>query len=434
MVDKTRRRALYFFGADPELFDLVFVANATAGVKLVAEAFRDLGEKTTKKSFWYGYHSEVHSSILGVREITEDRYHCFASDEEVERFLDDTQQDTIRGPGDSELGLFAYPGQSNLSGRRLSKAWPRRIRRNPALRNTYSLFDAAALAMTCPLNTLFGDSDAAPDFTCLSLYKIFGFPDLGALIVRRDSGHILNLRKYFGGGTIAQVFPLNGYSHTVKKGPGLGGPRGLWSIHDAVEDGTLPFHSILALSLAIDTHFRLYGSMVRRLSLHSASELTNPQAAVSHHCTNLAVLLYRKLAELRYPDGSLVVELYTDPVTGYKDPSLQGAIFAFNVLRQDRSYVSWLEVERAANSAGVLIRAGGKLIQDAITHWPSYGLLTMVIRCLLPGRRPQSTPVRRVGVESDVLEWPCLRLRRNSHHQPAPNRVSSDGLMRGCPT
>lgn len=47
---------------------------------------------------------------------------------------------------------------------------------------------------------VFQDVDQAPDFTCLSLYKIFGFPDLGALVVRRASGHILTLRKYFGGG------------------------------------------------------------------------------------------------------------------------------------------------------------------------------------------------------------------------------------------
>jgi molybdenum cofactor sulfurtransferase len=65
---------------------------------------------------------------------------------------------------------------------------------------TDTLLDAAALAMTSPMDNVFRDPDNAPDFTCLSLYKVFGFPDVGALVVRRASGHILALRKYFGGG------------------------------------------------------------------------------------------------------------------------------------------------------------------------------------------------------------------------------------------
>jgi hypothetical protein len=63
---------------------------------------------------------------------------------------------------------------------------------------------------------------------------------------------------------------------------------------------------------------------------------------------------------LRYSDGSPVLEVYTDPKKGYEDPSTQGATFAFNVLRQDGSYVSWMEVEKMANISGVYIRAGGE--------------------------------------------------------------------------
>jgi len=29
----------------------------------------------------------------------------------------------------------------------------------------------------------------------VSFYKVFGFPDLGGLVVRKDSGHILALRR-----------------------------------------------------------------------------------------------------------------------------------------------------------------------------------------------------------------------------------------------
>lgn len=265
MVDDVRAKTLRFLGADPRHFDLVFVANATAAIKLVADTFRDLAERSASKRFWLGYHDEVHTSILGIRALTKDNYHCFESDDEIEQWLDNPYNSEINDAGRNGLGLFAYPGQSNLSGRRLPKSWLGKVRSHPRVGNTYTLFDAAALAMTSPMSTVFADPDAAPDFTCLSLYKIFGFPDLGALVVRRQSGHILSLRRYFGGGTVAQMYPHNGDGQISRKGSGFGYSSDMWDLHDGLEDGTLPFHSILALGLAIDTHARLYDSMVRDL-------------------------------------------------------------------------------------------------------------------------------------------------------------------------
>ncbi|KAI5466023.1 pyridoxal phosphate-dependent transferase [Mariannaea sp. PMI_226] len=343
MVDGVRAKALEFLGADSEHFDLVFVQNATAAIKLVADAFRDLGEKTSSRSFWYGYHREAHTSVIGVREFCGGDYHCFEDDCQVERWLDRPLNSRICRGKSTGLGLFAYPGQSNLSGRRLPKDWLRRIREDPQLRNTYTLFDAAALAMTSPLHSLFKDPNDAPDFTCLSFYKMFGFPDLGALIVRRSSGHLLNLRKYFGGGTIAQLFPLNGNNRIMKKTPGLGDQYAAWNLHDGLEDGTLPFHNILALGLAIDTHIQLYGSM----------------DVISHHTNYLARSLCKSLMAMHHPNGNPLVELYADDPTMYGDPSRQGATFAFNIMRQDGTYVPWTEVEKLANEAHVFIRAGG---------------------------------------------------------------------------
>lgn len=69
MVDDVRLQALQFLGADPAHFDLVFVANATAAIKLVGDAFRDLAEQTHEKRFWYGYHTEAHTSLVGVRQL-----------------------------------------------------------------------------------------------------------------------------------------------------------------------------------------------------------------------------------------------------------------------------------------------------------------------------------------------------------------------------
>jgi molybdenum cofactor sulfurtransferase len=65
LVDSIREQALRFFSADPEHFDLIFTANATAAIKLVAEAFRDLATADSLSStFWYGYHKVRRLGVL----------------------------------------------------------------------------------------------------------------------------------------------------------------------------------------------------------------------------------------------------------------------------------------------------------------------------------------------------------------------------------
>src|SRR5437667_12335470 len=79
-IDDIRLRVLQFFGADPEEFSLVFVANATAGIKLVADAFRAL-----PGGFDYAYHQSCHTSMVGVRE--ESRQSLCLVDDDVHRWI-----------------------------------------------------------------------------------------------------------------------------------------------------------------------------------------------------------------------------------------------------------------------------------------------------------------------------------------------------------
>lgn len=72
------------------------------------------------------------------------------------------------------------------------------------------------------------------------------------------------------------------------------------------------------------------------------------------------------------------MEVYTDAATGYEDPSVQGATFAFNVLRPDGSYVSWMEIEKMANSVGVYIRAGGTSAKHTVVECSSPGNTNVV--------------------------------------------------------
>ena len=329
-----RENALRFLGADPEHFDLIFTSNATAAIKLVCESFEDLAaESSSSGHFWYGYHKDAHTSLVGIREHSQ--HHCFVSDEEVDDWLSGLRSPKGRPNHDQTPGLFAFPGQSNMTGRRLPLSWTRKLRESSlkSHNSTYSLLDAAALVSTAQLDL--SDPDSAPDFTALSFYKIFGFPDLGALVVRKDSAHILLWRKYFGGGTVSSLTVFHEATHHRKDA----------TIHDGLEDGTLPFHSIVALGIAIDVHKDLYGSM----------------ANISKHTMFLCNRLYLGLSSLSHSNGIRLCEIYYDPSSTqpYTDPSTQGATIAFNVLRADGSYVPYSTVERQADKKSIYVRAGG---------------------------------------------------------------------------
>ena len=90
-IEDVRLRVLQFFNADPVHFDLIFVSNATAGIKIVMEAFREC-----EGGFWYGYHQDSHTSLVGVRETAKNGHGCFTSDLEVERWLDGRGADLDR--------------------------------------------------------------------------------------------------------------------------------------------------------------------------------------------------------------------------------------------------------------------------------------------------------------------------------------------------
>ncbi|RPA77194.1 PLP-dependent transferase [Ascobolus immersus RN42] len=313
-IDDVRLRVLRLFNADPREFELVFVANATGGMKLVVEAL------TGKGSWRYWYHGDAHTSLVGVRECAQGGA-CLDSDDAVEHWLETPEVE------EGQTGLFAWPAQSNFSGRRTPTHWAGKVRQRK--KNTYTLLDAAALVTTSPLDL--SNPAEAPDFTVLSFYKMFGFPDLGGLIVRKECAPLFQHRRYFGGGTVEAVVSRGEGDerfHAKRK-----------NIHATLEDGTLPFHSILALDIAIATHTRLYGSF----------------GAVSAHTIALAKWLYDQLANTAHTNGAPLLKLYSQP----PETGKQGAILTFNLLRPDGSWVGYSEVEKLAAVKNIHIRTGG---------------------------------------------------------------------------
>ncbi|KAJ5610718.1 hypothetical protein N7510_007437 [Penicillium lagena] len=319
-TDDIRLRMLRFFNADPEEFDLVFVANATAAIKLVADSLRD----SDPRGFWYGYHIDAHTSIVGVRELADLGHQCFQSDADVEKWISELSADQTKAPK-----LFAYPAQSNMNGRRLPLSWGKQVRSaaKNGTGNVFTLLDAASLVSTAPLDL----GTAAPDFTALSFYKIFGFPDLGALIVRKSAARVFERRRFFGGGTVDMVIASGVQWHAKKEA----------SIHERLEDGTLPFHSIIALDSALKIQKKLYGSM------------TN----ISAHTGFLAKQLYDRLCSLKHCNNTKVCHIYQS-ASAYGDPTTQGPIIAFNMRNSRGEWIGKTEVEKLALVQNIQIRTG----------------------------------------------------------------------------
>lgn len=216
IIDRARHRVLAFFDVDESTHDLVFTANATAAIKLVAEAYLFAPGTSCVLS------ADNHNSVNGIREYArragaELRILPLDAELRLEHPLDHLGH----GPG-----LLAFPAQSNFSGVR----HPLTLVAVAQNRGFDVLLDVAAFAPSHSLSL----RECPADFAALSFYKLFGFPTgLGALIARREA--LAKLRRpWFSGGTIEYASVANN-THQLRPD------------HEAFEDGTAHFLGIAAL-------------------------------------------------------------------------------------------------------------------------------------------------------------------------------------------
>lgn len=341
VIESTRFQALEFFKADPKHFDLIFVANATAAIKLVRDCLSDHSQRAAS---WYSYHADAHTSLVGIREIAGGSSRCFSSNKEVDDWIHNRHSQKVQGrilqdhSTEEGVSLFAYPAQSNMNGRRLPLSWSGSIRSsNQPSSQVFTLLDAAAYVATAQLDLR--DTNNAPDFVALSFYKTFGFPDLGALIVRKASGHVLSERLYFGGETVDII--INGTNS--EKYLNAWHAKKSASIHEKLEDGTPAFHSILALNVALKTHRRLFGSMEN----------------VTKHTCNLIMILYQDISRLSHANGLLLCKIYEASPSRYGTSKDQGPTIAFNVRNSRGNWIGKSDFERLAILNNIQIRTGG---------------------------------------------------------------------------
>jgi molybdenum cofactor sulfurtransferase len=306
IVEETRADILDFFGADPEEFTVVFTSNASAALKLVGESFAfEPGSRFTLLQ-------DNHNSVNGIRIFAEARgAEIVYLPLDAELRFGSSGEIPEAGSGPS---LFAFPAQSNFSGVQHSLDLIRETRS----KGYDTVLDSAAYVPTSRLDL----GAVAPDFACVSFYKMFGFPTgLGALIARREALGRLR-RPWFAGGTVEFVSVA---SRTHRLVPGAGG----------FEDGTLNFLGIAALRSGL--------AFLREVGMGPVHERVRA----------LTARLVGILASARHSGGEPAVRIY-GPTTSEG----RGGTVAFNLLDREGRPVPYGDVERAAADVGISLRGG----------------------------------------------------------------------------
>jgi selenocysteine lyase/cysteine desulfurase len=311
LVEKTRRRVLEFFRADPAEYALIFTANASQALKLVGESYPFQPGDQFLLTF------DNHNSVNGIREFDRARgartlYVPMVPPElrvdeiVLRRFLD--------GAATGHHNLFAFPAQSNFSGVQHPLEWVGLAQE----RGWDVLLDAAAFAPTNRLDL----SSIHPEFVALSFYKMFGYPTgVGALIARHAALAKLN-RPWFAGGTI-NVASVQADRFILASGAA------------AFEDGTPDFANIPAVADGLD--------LLDQVGIETVHE----------RVVALCSWLIGQMQALRHANGQPLVRLY-----GPASTEARGGTLTFNFYDDDGQAVDHLEVERGAGRRGISLRTG----------------------------------------------------------------------------
>jgi selenocysteine lyase/cysteine desulfurase len=301
LLAEARQAVRRFFRAGDE-WEVVFTANASGAIRLVAEAFPWEDAPALMLA------ADNHNSVNGVREWAA-RAGAGVRVLPLDASLRIAPFAMPGGPG-----LFAFPAQSNFSGVR----HPLALVGEAQARGWRVLLDAASFAGTSALDL----SRVRPDFVSLSFYKMFGYPTgVGALLARRDALRALR-RPAFAGGTVERV--------TVAPP--------VFALRDGAEgfeDGTVSFLAMPAVTAGLRWLARVGPDQV------------------GAHAGALATELAARLDALRHRDGRPMVRRY-----GPRDRAGCGALVTFNVLDARGAIVPHERVEQAARDERVSVRGG----------------------------------------------------------------------------
>jgi molybdenum cofactor sulfurtransferase len=320
LVEEARDLVLDFLGGTADQYTVIFTASATASLRLLAESFPWNSDSV------YLYTRDNHNSVLGVRRWAT---HYGAKFQVVDTAdLEGTGNRTQSNASLRTNHLFAFPLEENFAGVKYPQEWVKKFHNTDfgdkfttTKGRWYVLVDAAAYLPT----NKFILKTVQPDFLMLSFYKIFGFPNLGVLVVKNEV--MSELRKMgFAGGSVVMA--------TCGSDFALLQPRGCARF----EDGTVPFLSIIALKAGFEKF--------NELGIEN----------ISNHAWTVTRELYIRLNGLRHSNGRPAVKIYGNH--HLNDPKKQGSIVTVNFLNTSGGYVGYNEVMTAAAKERINIRVG----------------------------------------------------------------------------
>lgn len=307
---QARTRILNWFHADPDEYDVVFTANASAAIGILRN-FRFAGGELLLSA-------DNHNSVNGLRETAKRdgatvRYSPLRDDLELD--YQPLCNNLHRAPGDG-LRLFCYPLKSNYSGTRHNLSWTTTAQKL----GWHVLADASAYLANDKLDL----SDTfKPDFMPVSWYKIFGYPTgIGTLLIKKSAYRALS-KRHFAGGSIIIVSVMRDWFAPEVPSPGL------------YEDGTTNFGSVTAVSMGLDFIDRLDADLASdRLSRYSSA-------------TVMSGRLYSGLRNLGDFQKNRVV------IHSPRDTD----VVTFSLVREGQFVDAWI-VERMAVEERICLRTG----------------------------------------------------------------------------
>ena len=300
LTEATRDELLRFLGTDSSQYSVVFVASATQALKLIGENY------PWDESKKYVYTKFNHNSVLGIRRYAMRKGATFS--------VVNSSKDIVP----DENMLYAVALEENFAGRKIGIEEMKRLTHTKGIE---VIADSAAYLPTNRLNLT-----ETPFQACvLSFYKIIGFPNFGALVIRNDFAKKL-VKKTFTSNSVEVGFATS---------------------------GTFKLHQHMPFKIEDDA-VSIEMARAALIGLRALEKIGIDN--VNKHVWSLTQKLYNGINALRHPNGDKASEIYGNHQLN--DSDLQGGIVAFNMKKSASEYIGYAKVVSKAKKANIHLRGG----------------------------------------------------------------------------
>lgn len=307
-ISETRQRVLQYFNAGED-YVCIFMANASASIKIVAECYPFNNDGHLLLT------SDNHNSVNGIREYARKKDCPFtysSLDNDLHFNAQELEMNLTELKGNDKL--FAFPAQSNVSGIKHDLGWIGKAQ----AQGWDVLLDAAAFVPSDRLDL----SVHKPEFVAISFYKIFGYPTgLGGLLVKKSAYEKLH-KPSFTGGTIT-IVSVQGDGYFLEKEAAR------------FEDGTVSYLQIPAIAIGLD--------YIEEIGI----DLIKQRVKI------LTSFLFQELQKLMHENGKPLIKVY-----GPESMKSRGGTLVMNFHDINGNLYDFQQIESDAFQKNISIRTG----------------------------------------------------------------------------